>query len=101
MFYNVKEIVEKAVLLSKVYANGKNIELRVNTTKALTANSWTTILSIPQDYTPNAESLVRTVCWNNTSDIALQIMIDYGGNIKVYSKTAGNINICADISYIQ
>ena len=75
--------------------------MRVNATKELTANSWTTILSIPQDYTPNAESLVRTVCWNNTSDIALQIMVDYGGYIKVYSKTAGNINICADISYIQ
>lgn len=75
--------------------------MRVNTTKALTANSWNTILSIPQDYTPNAESPVRTVCWNNTSDIAFQIMVDYGGYVKVYSKTAGNVNICADISYIQ
>ena len=75
--------------------------MRVNTTKALTANSWTTILIVPQDYIPSAESLVKTVCWNTTSDIALPITVGYDGSVKVYSNTAGNINICADISYIQ
>ena len=75
--------------------------MRVNIIKALTANGWTTILIVPQDYIPSAESIVRTVCWNNTSDIVLPITVCYDGSVKVYSNTAWNINICADISYIQ
>ena len=93
--------VDKSVNGVVIFKNGKNIELRVNTTKELTPNSWTPILIIPQDYTPSAESLVRTVCWNTTSDIALPITVDNKGSVKVYSKTSGNINIYADISYIQ
>ena len=58
---NLTTKVDKSVSGVVIFKNGKNIELRVNIIKALTANGWTTILIVPQDYIPSAESLVRTV----------------------------------------
>ena len=98
---NLTTKVDKSVNGVVILKNGKNIELIINIDIKLKSNRWNTILIIPQEYAPNTEGEVRTVCWNNTHDNPMQIFVHNDGNITVYSFTDATINIRATISYLQ